>query len=76
MHQFKHLGVDQYPEQDMSLLNKKVVVMLQFESRKPLRGTVLRADKAAPSETVIQLDDKRIVLGNECSFKVAVEADG
>lgn len=76
MRHFKYLGVDEYPEQDVKLINKKVVVMLQFNSKIPLRGTVLRADAAPPNEVVIQLDDKRIVLGSECSFKVAVEADG
>ena len=76
MSRFKYLGVDTYPDQDNTLLNKKVVVMLSFESKKPLRGTVLRADAKPPNEVVIQLDDNRIVLGSECSFKIAVEADG
>jgi hypothetical protein len=76
MSRFKYLGVDTYPDQDDALLNKKVIVMLSFDSTKPLRGTVLRADAMPPNEVVIQLDDKRIVLGSECSFKTAVEADG
>ncbi|MFQ3260541.1 hypothetical protein [Reinekea sp.] len=76
MSRFKYLGVDKYPDQDNTLLNKKVVVMLGYDSKRPQRGRVLRADASAPSEVVIQLDDKRIVLGSECSFKVAIEADG
>lgn len=76
MSRYKYLGNGAYPAQDAKLVNKKVVVMLGFDSRKPLRGTVLRADSAPPHEVVIQLDDKRIVLGSECSYKVAIEADG
>ena len=76
MSRYKYVGVDQFPSQDPKLLHKKVVVMLSFDSKKPQRGTVLRADTTPPHEVVIQLDDKRIVLGSECSFKVAVEADG
>lgn len=76
MSRFKYLGVDTYPDQDASILNRKVVVMLGFESKRPLRGTVLRADAIPPNEVVIQLDDQRIVLGSECSYKLAIEADG
>jgi hypothetical protein len=76
MSRFKYLGVDKYPDQDPAFINKKVVVMLGFESKRPARGTVIRADAMPPNEVVIQLDDKRVVLGSECSFKVAIEADG
>ena len=76
MSHYKYIGVDKFPKQDPQLLDKKVVVMLGVESKRPQRGRVLRADIEAPNEVVIQLDDKRIVLGSECSYKVAVEADG
>lgn len=76
MSRYKYLGNDAYPDQSPELINKKVIVMLGFDSRKPLRGTVLRADQSPPHEVVIQLDDHRIVLGSECSYKVAIEADG
>lgn len=76
MSRYKYLGANTYPEQDKKLANKKVVVMLGFESKKPLLGRVIRADATAPNEVVILLDDQRVVLGSECSFKVAVEADG
>lgn len=76
MSRFKYLGVNTYPVQNNQLLNKKVVVMLGFESKRPLLGNVIRADAEPPNEVVILLDDQRVVLGSECSYKVAVEADG
>lgn len=76
MSRYLFIGKDKYPEQQTELLNRVVIVMLQFDSKKPLRGKILRADKEAPNEVIIQLDDNRIVLGNECSYKLAVEADG
>lgn len=76
MSRYLYVGKDKYPEQQKELLNRVVIVMLQFDSKMPLRGKILRADKEAPNEVVIQLDDNRIVLGSECSYKLAVEADG
>jgi len=76
MSRYKYIGVDRYPKQDPKLLNKKVVVMLGYESKKPQRGTVIRADAEIPNEVVIKLDNNNIVLATECTFKVAIEADG
>lgn len=76
MSRYKYLGVDHFPKQDPALIDKKVVVMLSFNSKRPQRGRVIRADIEAPNVVVIQLDDSRIVLGSECSYKVAIEADG
>lgn len=76
MGEYKYLGVEKYPKQDPLLIDKKVVVMLAFDSKRPLRGRVLRADAELPREVVIKLDDDRIVLGSECSYKIAIEADG
>lgn len=76
MSRYKYVGVDRYPKQDPKLLNKKVVVMLGYESKKPQRGTVIRADAEAPNEVVIQLENNQIVLAAECTFKIAIEADG
>jgi hypothetical protein len=76
MSRYKYIGKGKYPSQNSDLHHKTVVVMLEYDSREPLRGEVLRADDAAPHEVVIKLDDGRIVLGSECTFKRAVEADG
>lgn len=76
MSRYKYVGVEAYPKQLPEYLNKKVVVMLNYDSKIPQRGKVIRADAGPPNETVIQLDDKRIVLGSECTFKLAIEADG
>ncbi len=76
MSRYKYLGVDHFPKQDPALLDKKVVVMLSFDSKRPQRGRIIRADAEPPNEVVIQMDNNRVVLGSECSYKVAIEADG
>ncbi|MHA7878805.1 MAG: hypothetical protein ACX931_03370 [Saccharospirillum sp.] len=76
MSRYKYVGKERYPKQDTELRGHSVVVMLEYDSRKPQRGEVLRADAEPPHEVVIRLEDGRIVLGSECTFKRAIEADG
>ena len=70
------INATDFPLQDRAWLNKRVVTIMQFDSKRPRLGNVVRADAESPWLTLIQLDDGRFVTHLECSFKLAEEADG
>ena len=58
----KHISATQFSDQDDTLLHKRVVTILKFDSKKPRLGVVVRADKQSPFLTIIKLDDDRSLL--------------
>lgn len=72
----ENISATDFSTQDETLLNKRVVTILQFDSKKPRLGVVVRADTQSPFLTIIKLDDERYITHHECSFKLALEVDG
>jgi len=72
----ENISATGFATQDTTILNKRVVTILQFDSKKPRLGVVVRADKQSPFLTIIKLDDDRYITNHECSFKLSLEADG
>ena len=62
------ISMDEWPEQG-AFLNREVEVMFNYDSKRRIRGTVVRDD--AQGITIIRLDDGRFVLGTECQFGLA-----
>lgn len=71
-----NISAEQFVAQDKKLINQSVVVMFQYESAKPRRGTIVRADAQSPFVTIIQMENNQFILGSECSYKIAAHADG
>jgi hypothetical protein len=72
----ENISATNFSNQDETLLYKRVVTLLQFDSQTPRLGNVVRADKESPFLTIIKLDDDRYITNHECSFKLALEVDG
>jgi hypothetical protein len=65
-----HIDAEKYPEQSYTVGHRVTVFFGDLMNAVQFSGTVLRDDKAEPNQTVIRLDDGRIVLGTECNFSV------
>jgi hypothetical protein len=62
------VNADRYPMQGR-MLGRRVIVVFNYDTSAPLRGTVIRDDVSAPNRTVIQLDNGWVTLGTECQYR-------
>ena len=62
------VGADAYPEQFRHNVGLKVLVIFGYDSSKRFPGTVIRDDATEPYQTIILLDDGRVVRGQECQW--------
>ena len=58
-----------YPKQS-EYVNRRVEVCFHYDTSKTMMGTILRDDREEPGETIIVLDDGRILRGTECQFSI------
>ena len=56
-----------FPEQS-SHVKQRVEVCFLYDTSKSVMGTIVRDDVEEPFETIIMLDDGRIVLATECQY--------
>jgi hypothetical protein len=63
----KNITADTFPKQS-DLVNKRVLVFFHYDTRRSVRGTVVRDDREPPFETIIRLDDGRVVRTAECQY--------
>ena len=48
----------------------EVVVCFHYDLENEVHGQVIRDDREPPMETLIMLDDGRVVRGSECQYRV------
>jgi len=60
------VGWDEYPKQS-SYVGAEIKVYFNDDFTLVTSGTVLRDDAEDPGNTIIQLNDGRVVLGSECN---------
>ena len=58
-----------FPKQS-EYVNRRVEVLLHYDTSACVMGTILRDDREEPFETIIKLDDGRIVRGIECQYSI------
>lgn len=63
----QNIAYDKYPKQG-DWLGKKVVVCFWYDTQHPLNGLIIREDKEEPWETIILLEDGRILRSTECMY--------
>ena len=56
-----------FPEQS-GFVNRRVDVCFHYDTEHTVKGTIIREDREEPFETLIQLDDGRVVRGVECQY--------
>lgn len=66
------ITADRFPKQG-SQVGRVVVVIFHYDTSQRLRGRILRDDMEAPWETLIMLEDERIVRASECQYSPAPE---
>lgn len=56
-----------FPEQS-SHVNQRVEVCFHYDTSKTIDGTIIRDDREEPFETLIKLDNGRVIRGVECQY--------
>ena len=64
-----------FPKQS-GMVNRRCDVCFHYDTSHWLKGTVIRDDREEPFETLIKLDDGRIVRGVECQYSFGTVASG
>lgn len=62
-----------FPKQS-EYVNRRCNVCFHYDTSVEIPGTIIRDDREEPYETLIQLDDGRVVRGVECQYSLALEA--
>ena len=57
-----------YPKQGQ-FLGKRMQVVFNYDTSKIFGGLCIRDDSEEPCLVIIQLDDGRVVLANECQYR-------
>ena len=58
-----------FPKQS-EYVNRRVRVCFHFDTSRTMMGTIVRDDREEPCETIIVLDDGRILRGAECQYSI------
>ena len=64
-----------FPKQSGNV-NRRCDVCFHYDISHGLKGTVIRDDMEEPFETLIKLDDGRVVRGKECQYSFGTVACG
>lgn len=64
----KNIAHDKFPAQT-SLKGARIRVCFHYDTDHVSEGTCIRDDAEAPYETIIALDDGRVVVGAECQYQ-------
>ena len=58
-----------YPKQS-EYVNRRVRVCFHYDTSKWIEGKIIRDDREKPFETLIELDDGRVIRGTECQYSI------
>ena len=56
-----------YPKQS-EYVNRRVRVCFHYDTSIWIEGKIIRDDREEPFETLIELDDGRVIRGTECQY--------
>lgn len=62
----KNITAFNFPKQSEDI-NKRCKVLFHYQDPE-VYGTIIRSDSEDPWQTIIQLDDGRIILATECQY--------
>lgn len=62
------VSATEYPRQG-GLVGKRVRVCYHYDTENVTEGVCIRDDMSAPYETILQLDNGRVVRGAECQYQ-------
>lgn len=65
-----NISADKFPKQG-AFLNARASVVFNYDTEKRFPGKIIRDDMEEPWETIIQLDDGRVIRAQECQYSVA-----
>lgn len=60
-----------FPKQS-EYVNRRCKVCFHYDTTKLLNGTIIRDDREEPFETLVRLDDGRIIRGAECQYSICI----
>ncbi len=63
------ITVYKFPKQSEHV-NRRVKVCFHYDTNKWIMGTIIRDDREEPFETLIKLDDGRVIRGTECQYSM------
>ena len=58
-----------FPKQS-EFVNQRVNVIFKYDTSRRIEGTIIRDDREEPFETLIKLDDGRVIRGTECQYSM------
>lgn len=66
-----------FPKQS-AFVNRRCDVTFHYDTSRYILGTIIRDDREEPFETLIRLDDGRIIRATECQYGICndVKQDG
>lgn len=65
----QNVSYNKFPKQG-NYLNKRTTVCFNYDTSKTIGGTIIRDDREEPFQTIIKLDDGKVVLAEECQYSV------
>lgn len=65
----KTITAYQFPKQSM-FVNRRCKVCFHYDTSHYIYGTIYRDDSEEPYETLIKLDDGRIIRACECQYSI------
>ena len=58
-----------FPKQS-EYVNRRCSVCFKYDTTRWLKGVIIRDDREEPFETLIRLDDGRVIRGTECQYSI------
>ena len=58
-----------FPKQS-AYVNRRCEVCFHYDTTVVIPGTIIRDDREEPFETLIKLDDGRVLRGTECQYSI------
>jgi len=77
----KSIDINSFPKQytaaesKMGGIGRKVEVCFNYNASKTITGVIIRDDKGLPFQTIIRLQDGRVILGTECQYRPLPDTD-
>lgn len=64
------ISMSRFPKQS-KVVNRQCNVCFNYDIDNAIKGTIIRDDCEEPYETLIRLDDGRVVRGVECQYRIS-----
>ena len=73
----KNIDFYKFPKQS-EFVNRRCKVTFMYDTSRYIPGTIIRDDREEPFETLIRLDDGRVIRATECQYGTCnkVKQDG